>query len=158
MTVRQRKFRAGYNHFHSFTMVPLNLLRDCHFCASVDEDSTEIQFYLVFQLVGISELVLLFLQIPSFPFPLCPPPPDPRLHFPGHSPFGLRVTLVRKLHLSPLTRRKSEPMHKEKRINTVEYKIKFIPLQVSVILHSSRFLYLYSYYELPCDFDLFPDN
>lgn len=139
MTIRQRKFRAGHNHFRSFTMVPLNLLRDCHFCASADEDSTEIQFYLVFQLVGTSELVLLFLQIPSFPFPVRRfPDPVAPLHLLDHPPFGLRVTPPRKLHLSSLTSRKSEPVHKEKRINTVECKIKFIPLQVSVISFTSR--------------------
>lgn len=126
MTVRQRKFRAGYNHFRSFTMVPLNLLRDCHFCASVDEDSTEIQFYLLFQLVGISELVLLFLQIPSFPFPLCPSPlPLIPLHltFPAifHSVFAL--LLFANCTSLPLREEKASQCIKRKGLTRLSIKL-----------------------------------
>lgn len=77
------KFRAGYNHFRSFTTAPLNLLRDCHFCSSTDEDSSEIQFYLVFQPVGTSELVpfipadlILSLSIIPFSWPRCSSSPS----------------------------------------------------------------------------------
>lgn len=125
MTIRQRKFRAGHNHFRSFTMVPLNLLRDCHFCASADEDSTEIQFYLLFQLVGTSELVLLFLQIPSFPFPLRRfPDPIAPLHLPGHPPFGLRVTPVRASCTSiPLREERASQCIKRKGLTRLSIKL-----------------------------------
>lgn len=83
--VRQRKFRTGYNRFRSFTAAPLNLLRDCHFCASADEDSSEIQFYLVFQLVGTSRAERVGPFIPADLILSLPPPyrfPDPRFRTP----------------------------------------------------------------------------
>lgn len=141
-------------------MAPLNLLRDCHFCASADEDSSEIQFYLVFQPVGTSELVpfipadlILSLSVVRFPDPVAP------LHLPGRSPLGLRVTSVRNLHFSLLQPgRKNQAVYKEKRINMVECKIKFIPLQISVISLTSRDSYIFVAIANPCDFDVFSNN
>lgn len=81
---------------------PLNLLRDCHFCASANEDSSEIQFYLVFQPVGTSG-VSAFYSCRSYPFPFPPVPvsliPSP-LHLPDRPPLGPRVISVRNLRRS----------------------------------------------------------
>lgn len=137
------KFRTEHNHFRSFTMASLNLPRDCHFCASANEDSSKIQFYLVFQSVGTSELVpFIPADLLSFPFPryrfldLVAP-----LHLPSHPPLALLLFATRTS--SPQSRRKIQAVYKEKRINMVECKIKFIPLQISVISLTSRDSYIF---------------
>lgn len=123
-----------------------------------------------------------FIPLSSFPFPhyrfpdpvaslsifffLCLSSP-----FPIHPPLDLRVTSVREscLFLTPFSpipplflaapaSRKIQPVHKERRINTVECKIKFIPLQVSVISLASRDSCIFVAVANPRDFDLFPDN
>lgn len=160
------KFRTEHNHFRSFTMAPLNLLRDCHFYGSADEDSSEIQFHLVFQPVGTSELAPFIPADLILPLSTCSRFPDPiaLLHLPDHSPLGLRIISVRNLHLSPppiflpQTGWKIQAVHKEKRINMVECKIKFIPLQISVMSLTSRDSYIFVAITNPRDFDVFSNN
>lgn len=147
------KFRTGHNHFRSVTMAPLNLLRDCHFCSSADEDSSEIQFYLVFQPVGTSELVpFIPVQILSFSLPLYRfPDPVAPLHQPDDPPRSVFALLL----FATCT---LQVVYKEKRINMVECKIKFIPLQISVISLTSRDSYIFVAAANPRDFDVFSDN
>lgn len=154
------KFRAGYNHFRSFTTAPLNLLRDCHFCSSTDEDSSEIQFYLVFQPVGTSELVpfipadlILSLSIIPFSWPRCSSSPSRPSSTRSSRYFHSQLAL---LSLNPGS--KIQAVYKEKRINMVECKIKFIPLQISVISLTSRDSCIFVAVANPRDFDVFSDN
>lgn len=137
-------------------MAPLNLPRDCHFCASADGDSSEIQFYLVFQSVGTSELVpFIPADLLSFPFPLYRfLDPVAPLRLPGH--LHLALLLFATLTSPSQSGRKIQAVYKEKRINMVECKIKFIPLQVSVISLTSRDSYIFVANRR--DFDVFSDN
>lgn len=140
-------------------MAPLNLPRDCHFCASADEDSSEIQFYLVFQPVGTSELVpfipadlILSLSTVLFSWPHC-----------TSSSFRLFSTPCSLLLFAtctsfPLPEKKIQTVYKEKRINMVECKIKFIPLQISVISLTFRDSYIFVAVANPRDFDVFSNN
>lgn len=148
-------------------MAPLNLLHDCHFYASADEDSSEIQFYLVFQPVGTSELVPfipadLILSLSTVPFSWSRCTSSPSWPFSTRSwryfcsqltPLSLSLSLF-----LPQPEWKIQAVYKEKRINMVECKIKFIPLQISVISLTSRDSYIFVAIANPRDFDVFSNN